>query len=113
MIRAAALGALVATGCADERGPRLDSVTPAAAARGAVVTITGRRLCGEAADCETAGGAIRIGLDPPTVQANILAYSDTSADIMIPAITPLGPTELVVTVNERGSNALAFEVLGE
>lgn len=111
MIRAAALLALVATGCAEDVGPRLERVTPAAAARGAVVTITGERLCGEPADCESAGGAIRIGLDPPTVQATILAYSDTSAEIMIPSIAPLGPTELVVTVNERGSNALAFEVL--
>ena len=75
-----------------------------------MVTITGRRLCGASGDCATAGGAIRIGLDTP-VQAMILAYEDTRAQIRLPAITPVGRTVLVATVNDRASNALDFEVL--
>ncbi|MDQ3367020.1 MAG: hypothetical protein M3680_16475 [Myxococcota bacterium] len=97
-------------GCVDDAGPRLDAVTPAAAAPGAVVSLEGRRLCGASGDCAAAGGAIRIGLDMP-VQATIIMYSNTTAQIRIPTITPLGRTQLVVTVNEQASNALAFEVL--
>ncbi len=95
-------------GCADDNGPRLDAVTPAAASLGGLVTITGRRLCD--GNCATAGGAIRIGLDTP-VQASIIDYSDTMAQIRIPDITPVGKTVLVATVNERASNALDFEVV--
>lgn len=102
---------LLVTACAAEPpGPRLEAVTPAAAAVGAMVTITGERLCGAAGDCETAGGAIRIGYDTP-VQAMILSYADTTATLRIPQIAPVGPTVLIATVNEHASNALAFEVL--
>lgn len=83
---------------------------PMAARAGATVTITGTRLCGESGDCATAGGAIRIGLDTP-VQAMILDYTNTTAQLRIPSITPVGETVLVATVNDRASNALAFEVL--
>jgi hypothetical protein len=30
---------------------------------------------------------------------------------MIPPVAPIGPSALIVTVNERSSNALGFEVL--
>ena len=83
---------------------------PAAAPVGAVVTITGVRLCGESGDCETAAGEIRIGLDNP-VQAMVVDYANTTAMIRIPSITPVGKTELVATVNSHASNALDFEVL--
>ena len=97
-------------GCADDNGPRLDSAMPASSTVGAIVTITGRRLCGESGDCATAGGAIRIGLDEPVV-ANIIAYSETMAQIRIPQVTPVGHTVFVATVNERASNTLDFDVL--
>jgi hypothetical protein len=103
-------GVAWATGCADDGGPRLHAVTPPAAGAGAVVTLDGRGLCGERGDCATAAGAIRIGLDMP-VQANVLMYTNTSAQVRIPSITPVGRTAFVVTVNERASNALDFEVL--
>jgi hypothetical protein len=96
--------------CTDDHGPRLAAAAPASAPAGALVTISGERLCGESGDCEAAGGAIRIGYDNP-VQAMILAYTDTSAQIRIPSITPIGDTVLIVTVNERASNALDFRVL--
>lgn len=100
--------ALAGAACVDASGPHLDRAEPAAASPGALVTLTGQRLCG--GDCAAAGGAIRIGLDEP-VQAMILAYDDTTAQIRIPTVTPIGRTAIVATVNERASNALDFEVL--
>lgn len=86
-------------------------MSPAAAARSEMVVLTGSRLCGATPDCTTAAGAVQIGLGLPTVKATVVSYSDTSAQIVIPSVTPTGTTELVITVNERASNALAFEVL--
>jgi len=106
-----ALILLVVVGCTDDRGPRLESATPAAAPRGARVMLVGVRLCGEPPKCETAAGAIQIGLSPPTTLAAVIEYEDGAALIEIPMVTEVGSTEIVVTVNERSSNALAFEVL--
>lgn len=103
-------GAVLA-GCADDGGPRLDAVAPAAAQREAVVTITGRRLCGADGDCARATGEVLLGIEPPMVRANVVSYTDTAAAVAIPDVTPLGATSLVVTVGERSSNALAFEVV--
>jgi hypothetical protein len=115
MLAAPALAGLarvaLMTGCADETGPRLDRAEPAAAGHGAMVTLTGRRLCGKTGDCATAGGQVQIGLDLPTVRANVVEYEDTRAVVVVPDVAPVGRTELVVTVNEQASNALAFEVL--
>ncbi|HEU0030964.1 MAG TPA: IPT/TIG domain-containing protein [Kofleriaceae bacterium] len=110
MIRLVAL-ACAWSACADDGGPRLSSVTPDAAPRGAMVALAGTRLC--SGDCETAGGEIQIGLNPPVVRANIISYSDTAVEIVIPDLAPVGPTKLLVTVNEQASNALDFEVLAE
>ncbi|MEO7732493.1 MAG: IPT/TIG domain-containing protein [Kofleriaceae bacterium] len=103
--------ALVLAGCADDAGPRLDAVTPAGAIRGGMVTLTGRRLCGAQGDCARAAGEVQVGLALPTVRAVVVSYSDTSAQIVIPDLAPVGPTTLVVTVNERSSNAVDFEVV--
>ena len=100
---------LALAGCADDRGPRLSSVAPAAAPRGALVMLTGDRLCG--GDCETAAGEIQLGLELPTTIASVIEYDDDRAIIEIPSSTALGPTEIIVTVNDRSSNAIAFEVL--
>lgn len=105
--RASTLGVLLAA-CAAEQGPHLSSVTPPAARAGESVTLAGERLCG--GDCEAAGGAIVLGYDAPVV-AIILEYADSTAKIRIPTIVPVGETVLIATVNERSSNALAFEVL--
>jgi hypothetical protein len=105
------LAVLAAAGCSETAGPRLDSATPASARANAIVTLAGSHLCGATGDCTTAGGEIQIGLQPPTVQAMIVSYADTVAQIEIPSLAPVGKTALVVTVNARASNALAFEVL--
>jgi len=109
----ALLAALVVagTGCADDGGPRLDAVTPSAARREATVVITGRRLCGDGGDCARVGGEVQLGIEPPMVRVGVVSYSDTVAEVAIPSIAPVGATELIITVGERSSNALAFEVL--
>src|SRR5882757_200202 len=99
--RWALLGCLAVAGCADDGGPRLDAATPTAAARNAMVTLTGSRLCGARADCATAAGEVQLGIALPAVRAIVVSYSDTVAQIVIPPVTPLGPTTLLVTVNER------------
>ena len=109
--RAGVLTAVALAGCADDAGPRLDAVTPAAAPPGSMVTLTGSRLCGASGDCARAAGEVQIGLALPTVRAVVVRYGDTSAQIKIPAVAPIGDTALVVTVNERSSNALDFAVV--
>jgi hypothetical protein len=101
--------ALLVVAC--DGGPHLDSATPASAHANDIVALTGRHLCGSNADCATAGGSVAIGLSPPTVQAIIVSYMDTTAQIQVPAVAPIGKTDLVLTVNGQSSNALAFDVL--
>ncbi|HEX7843683.1 MAG TPA: hypothetical protein VF469_39690 [Kofleriaceae bacterium] len=106
-----ALGLAALPACAGDGGPRLAAVTPAAASRNATVMVTGSRLCGARADCASAAGEVDLGLEPPMVRAIVVGYSDTAAQIVVPAAAPVGATSLTVTVNERSSNALDFEVL--
>ena len=75
-----------------------------------MVTLMGRRLCGANGDCATAAGQVQL-LESQVVKANVVSYSDTRADIVIPDIAAPGTTRIVVTVNERASNTLDFEVL--
>jgi hypothetical protein len=107
----ALVGMTAFAGCVDDGGPRLDAVTPAAASRNTMVTITGRRLCGASGDCAKAAGEVDLGLALPMVRLSVVDYADTSAQVVIPPIAPVGTTALIVTVNERSSNALGFEVL--
>jgi hypothetical protein len=113
VFRAAGLlsGWLVIGGCSDDAGPRLESATPPAASREGIVVLAGHRLCGADGDCATAAGEIQLGINPPTVRAIVVSYSDTIAQIAIPPAAPVGATVLIATVNERSSNALDFEVL--
>lgn len=97
--------------CGEDGGPRLSGVVPASARRADRVTLSGSRLCGVAGDCAAAAGAVDLGREPPLVRVPVAAYSDTMAELVIPATAPVGATALVVTVNERASNALDFEVL--
>jgi len=71
--------------------------------------LAGQRLCG--GDCTTAAGEVQIGIEPPMVRAIVVSYADTAAEVVIPLITPIGKTQLIVTVDERPSNALDFEVV--
>ncbi|MEJ7600007.1 MAG: hypothetical protein WKG01_19020 [Kofleriaceae bacterium] len=110
----ARLGAAIlvaSAGCADDHGPRLESVTPASARAGDLVMLSGQRLCGDRGDCEAAGGEIQFGLELPTLRARIASYSDRAAEVEVPSMVVPGATTIVITVNEAASNGLAFEVL--
>jgi hypothetical protein len=107
VIRTLAVGCTLA-GCVDD-GPRLESVAPEAARRGAQVELVGRGLCD--GDCATAGGEVQLGLTSQVVIAGVLALEDDTATIQIPEIVEIGRTQIVLTVNEHASNALDFEVL--
>jgi hypothetical protein len=100
---------MMMTSCTDDGGPRLDRAEPRAARAGETVTLYGHRLCG--GDCATAAGKVQLGLSLPTILAPVVSYEDEVAQISVPVSAPIGATEIVVTVNERSSNALDFEVL--
>ncbi len=76
-----------------------------------MVTLTGQRLCGDNDDCAHATGSIVLGLSPPQFQANVVASDPTSIRVVIPSLAEVGDTHLIATVDDRSSNALAFEVL--
>ena len=91
--------------CAETTGPHLTSAMPAAASVNAVVTVAGERMC--AGDCLHAAGMFDLG----SARASVVALTDTSAQITIPALAPAGKTSIILTVNDSTSNALPFEVL--
>jgi hypothetical protein len=103
--------ALALAACTTEPGPQLDAVDPAAASHDATVTLSGERLCGTSSDCMAVTSTLQVGLELPVIDAVITDFTATSATIVIPDLAPVGKTELVITVNNRASNGLAFEVL--
>jgi len=103
--------ALVTACAGSPTNPQLDRATPASAAHGTTVALSGARLCGTSNDCMHVSATIQIGLELPAIDAPITDYTATAATIIIPDLAPPGPTELVVTVDNSSSNALAFEVL--
>ena len=105
------VGAIGLAACASEPGPELTAAMPASAAHDATVTLSGERLCGTSNDCMAVTSTIQIGLTFPTIDALITAYSASSATIAIPDLAQVGSTQLIVTVDNRASNALDFEVL--
>jgi hypothetical protein len=109
-VKLAALLLLVLAACTTEPGPRLDSATPASAPHDATITLMGERLCGTSPDCLSVTSTIQLGLELPVIDAVITSYSDTSATIVIPDLAPIGATSIVLTVNNRASNALPFEI---
>lgn len=111
MIRVVVVLACATIGaCTDDGGPRLESVTPAAAGRGITVVLEGRRLCLER-PCSELGGEVQLGLGVPSYRATVTAASDTQWQFVVPSTVPPGETDLLITVAGQSSNALAFEVL--
>jgi hypothetical protein len=113
----ALVAASVALGaCAPVDGPRLDGIDPAAARRGATVTLTGRDLCGGTATARGAceplpSGAVDFGLSRPMVRAAVVRWADAAITVTVPSPVAIGATSVYVTVDGRSSNALDFEVL--
>ncbi len=109
MVQPVACSILLLAGCVTEHGPRLVSADPAQAQHDAMVTLSGTDLCD--GDCATAAGEVLIGLGSTQIRAPIISYDDALAVISIPDLAPIGDTQLVVSVRDESSNALAFEVL--
>ena len=102
--------ALLPAACTDDGGPRLHSVTPAAAGHGITVVLAGERLCLER-PCSELGGEVQLGLDVPSYRATVEGASDTQWTFRVPPTVPAGATDVLISVGGRSSNALAFEVL--
>lgn len=105
------LGVLLLCACADDGGPRLDSVSPLAAGHGATIALTGARLCQGQPTCAGVGGEIQLGLDVPSYQATIVSSTDERWEFQVPSIVPAGDTQVILIVSGRSSNALPFSVL--
>ncbi|MEZ4367838.1 MAG: hypothetical protein R2939_16400 [Kofleriaceae bacterium] len=110
----AAVLASTALGCVGIDSPVVVGVEPAAAARGAVVTVRGTSLCGAGADdeapCAVAAGDVTFGLDPPA-GATVVSWADEQIEVVVPSSAVLGEVAVVVTVGGRSSNAATFTVL--
>jgi uncharacterized protein (TIGR03437 family) len=109
--------ALLLAACSGGTGPAIERLEPAAAARGATVTVRGSGFCGaerasDTGECTSLpSGAVDLGLAPPMMRAPILAWSDAAIAVQVPGSAPLGPTALIVTVDGRSSNAATLEVM--
>ena len=110
-MKPALVGALVLAACTpDETAPHLDGVTPTSARAGASISLVGDNFCGAAIDCVDVPAKFEFGLDPPMIQALVQSFASSSATIQVPPLAA-GPTSILLTVEGRTSNALAFEVL--
>jgi hypothetical protein len=101
--------ALVA-GCAAADAPHLDSAVPASSRRGDPVVLNGTGFC--VPDCdESPAGTVDFGVELPQIRALVVEWNATAIRVIVPQAVDVGATELLVTVNDRSSNALDFEVL--
>lgn len=96
--------------CSGVDGPQLAAVTPAAAARGATVTLVGDGFCPGDPTCAAPVGDVSFGLEPPA-GAVITRWTATELDVLVPQSIAPGSTEIFVTIDGRSSGTLAFEVL--
>jgi uncharacterized protein (TIGR03437 family) len=116
--RAAALVVAMAAlaACEGATAPTIERLEPAAAARGATVTLRGAGFCGPdrartTGECASPpSGAVELGLAPPMTRAPILSWSDAAISVQVPATLAQGPIAVIVTVDGRSSNAATLEV---
>jgi hypothetical protein len=110
VIRAVAAFAAICACTRDDGGPRLDAVAPTSAPHDAMVVVAGSRLCGPIGECANVAAVVQLGLEPPMIDAPIVAYTPTSATFVVPQAAPIGATSVLVTVGNETSNALDFTV---
>jgi hypothetical protein len=109
ILAVALVGAATLGACAPADSPTLAAVTPARGTAGATIVLTGEGFC--SGDCETAPvGAVDFGIDIPQTRAVVLAWDDARIEAIVPPVDP-GETIVLVTANDRTSNAVDFEVL--
>jgi hypothetical protein len=99
------------------RDPHLLGARPAAAPRGAIVTIDGERLCGPKAPpertCALPSALVYVGDGGAAVAAPIEAWTGGGITLAIPAGAKLGATELVVWARGKRLGAVPFEVTAD
>jgi hypothetical protein len=124
--------ALLAAGLGlPDRDPRVITADPSRAARGAHVVITGEWLCGPTAAATStctaerhrvtldasmrgavpglmAGGVVTI---PAPIDAELVAWTGASIEVVIPDGAPFGETTLTVYDGTRRIGSVAFEVI--
>jgi uncharacterized protein (TIGR03437 family) len=112
-VKRALAAALVAAGggCEAAGAPSLDSITPGAAAGGAIVELRGTGFCATADCSDSAVGAVDFGVEIPQIRAAVVTWTVDRISVVVPQSVDPGPTEVLVTANDRSSNAIDFEVL--
>lgn len=98
-------------GCEAASVPSLDSIAPAAAARGAIVELRGAGFCATADCSDSAVGAVDFGVEIPQIRAAVVTWAVDRISVVVPQSVDPGPIEILVTVEDRSSNAIDFEVL--
>lgn len=101
-----------------EKAPVIGIIAPSQAARGAVVEVTGARLCGFRDAHVGADGAcdgdqltIYLGEGAAALRAGVDDWTPRSIRMVVPHEAALGETVVWVQVGERRSEPVAFEVI--
>ena len=112
-MKRALAAALVAAGggCEAAGAPSLDSIAPGQARRGAIVELRGAGFCATADCSDSAIGAVDFGVELPQVRAAVVTWTVDRISVVVPQSVDTGAIEVLVTVEDRSSNAVDFEVL--
>ncbi len=97
------------TGCIDEGGPSLDSLSASVGQVGSTIELNGTRLCGALDDCSAATGSVTFD-DATAHGAPIVGVTPTTLRVVVPPMSP-GVKRVVAIVDGESSNALEFEVV--
>lgn len=97
------------TGCIDEGGPTLLSLSASAGQVGSTIELNGTRLCGALDDCSAATGSVTFD-DATAHAAPIVGVTPTLLRVVVPPMSP-GVKRVVAIVDGESSNALDFEVV--
>jgi predicted small lipoprotein YifL len=113
------LSVMTACGGDGGSGPEIDAIAPASGARGAAVTITGVRFCGDGDDAAGADGActtppagfVNFGVDADVARATVTSWRHEEIVVSVPQAVVDGTNQVIVTVNGVSSNAAEFAVV--
>lgn len=109
-MRLALATAVLGAGCAGVDGPHVTGLAPARARRGELVVLAGEGFC--PGGCAAAPqGAVDFGVELPQVRAPVVRWDATEIQVTVPQSIAVGATVVIVTVDDRSSNAVDFEVI--
>jgi hypothetical protein len=99
---------LLLGGCATQYDPKLTSAAPDHDIAGGLISLSGTDLCD--GDCDTAAGEVLFGLGSTPLRAQVEMFDDDTVILTVPSFAPDGPTQIVVSVRDKSTNALDFTV---